>query len=279
MLGPLLFLLYTADISVIASEHSLGIHCYADDGQLYVFGKASDVDQHVRKVTACIGVINAWMSPNRLKLNSDKTQFIWLGGRQQLLKVGIESVTLLGDTVIFQSSVNDLGVTIDGPLTMRDHVQKICRSSSYQVRLLRVICGSLSIDACTMLVHAFVSSMLDYCNSLLAGISDELVNKLQSVLRSAARLILGKQKFDSVSADLRQRSHWLPVEQRIQYKLGLLVYKCLHGLAPPYLSSMLTPVSSNRYSCRLRSAARGDLTVPRTRSVRDGSPQFCCIRS
>ena len=274
VLGPLLFLLYTADIPVIASEHSLGIHCYADDGQLYVFGKASDADQHVRKVTACIGVIDAWMSSNRLKLNSDKTQFIWLGGRQQLLKVGIESVTLLGDTVIFQSSMNDLGVTIDGPLTMRDHVQKICRSSSYQLRQLRVIRGSLSIDACTMLVHAFVSSRLDYCNSLLAGISDELVNKLQSVLRSAARLILGKWKFDPISVDLHQRLHWLPVEQRIQYKLGLLVYKCLHGLAPPYLSSMLTPVSSNQYSCRLRSAARGDLTVPRTRSVQMGPRSF-----
>ena len=125
-----------------------------------------------------------------------------------------------------------------------------------------------------MLVHAFVSSRLDYCNSLLAEISDELVNKLQSVQRSAARLILGKRKFDPISVDLRQRLHWLPVKQRIHYILGLLVYKCLHGLAPPYLSSMLTPVSSNRYSCRLRSAARGDLTVPRTRSVRIGLLSF-----
>ena len=60
VLGPLLFL-YTADIPVIASKHSLGIHCYADNGQLYVFGKASDADQHVKKVTACISVIDAWM--------------------------------------------------------------------------------------------------------------------------------------------------------------------------------------------------------------------------
>ena len=94
------------------------------------------------------------------------------------------------------------------------------------------------------------------------------------MLRSAARLILGKRKFDPISVDLRQRLHWLPVEQRIQYKLGLLVYKCLHGLALPYLSSMLTPVSSNQYSCRLRSAARGNLTVPRTRSVRMGPRSF-----
>ena len=76
VLGPLLFLFYKADIPVIASEHSLGIHCYADDGQLYVFGNASDADQHVRKVTACIGVIDAWMSSNCPKLNSDKTVYL-----------------------------------------------------------------------------------------------------------------------------------------------------------------------------------------------------------
>ena len=177
VLGPLLFLLYTALIPVIASEHGLGIHCYADDGQLYVFGKANCADQLVLKVTTCIGVVDAWMSSNRLKLNSDKTQFIWLGSQQQLQKIEIESVALLGDMVVFQPTVNDLGVTIDGPLTMREHVQRICRASYYQLRQLRVVRNSLSTDVCVMLLHAFVSSRLDYCNSLLAGVSDELVNR------------------------------------------------------------------------------------------------------
>ena len=98
-----------------------------------------------------------------------------------------------------------------------------------------------------------------------------------SLLRSAARLILRKRKFDPISDDLRRRLHWLPVKQRIQYKLdklGLLVYKCLYGLAPPYLSSMLTPVSSNQYSCPLRSAVRGDLTVPWARTLRMGPRSF-----
>ena len=198
------------------------------------------------------------MSSNRLKLNSDKTQFIWLGSQQQLQKIEIESVALLGDTVVFQPTVNDLGVTIDGPLTMREHVQRICRASYYQLRQLRVVRNSLSTDVCVMLVHAFVSSRLDYCNSLLAGVSDELVNRLQSVLRSAARLVLRKRKFDPISIDLRERLHWLPIRQRIQYKL----------------SDMLTLVSADPYSCRLRSAAHGDLTVPWTRTVRMGPRSF-----
>jgi len=72
------------------------------------------------------------------------------------------------------------------------------------------------------LVHAFVSSKLDYCNSLLAGLTDELVNKLQSVLHSAARLVLRKLKFNPITCDLRDQLHWLLIHQRIQYKLGVL---------------------------------------------------------
>src|SRR6218665_397363 len=136
VLGPLLFLLYTADISVFAMEHNLVVHCYADDGQLYVFDKAGSADSVVPRVNACIEEIDMWMSSNRLKLNLEKTQFIWLGGRQQLNKVNINSINLLGSKVNFKPSVINLGVTIDGPLTMKGHVLGICHMSFYQLRQL-----------------------------------------------------------------------------------------------------------------------------------------------
>ena len=72
VLGPLLFLLYTADIPVIAAEHGLGVHCYADDGQLYIYDKASATNNLISVVTGCIAEIDEWMSSNRLKLNADK---------------------------------------------------------------------------------------------------------------------------------------------------------------------------------------------------------------
>ena len=77
----------TTDIPVIAAEHGLGVHCYADDGQLYIYDKASATNNLISVVTGCIAEIDEWMSSNRLKLNADKTQFIWLGTRQQLRKV------------------------------------------------------------------------------------------------------------------------------------------------------------------------------------------------
>src|SRR6218665_2352617 len=97
---------------------------------------------------------------------------------------------------------------------MRDHMLRICRTSFYQLRQLRVIRGLLSIETCTALVHAFVSGRLDYCNSLLAGLTDELINKLQSVLRLAARLVLRKRKFYPITDDLRDQLHWLPIRPK-----------------------------------------------------------------
>ena len=112
----------------------------------------------------------AGMASNLLKLNADKTQFIWLGSRQQLLKVEIDSIQLGSGSVSLKSSVNNLGVIFDSQLSMRDHVRHVCHSCFYQLRQLRVVRRSLTFEASAQLVHAFINSRLDYCNSLLAGL-------------------------------------------------------------------------------------------------------------
>ena len=189
------------------------------------------------------------MASNRLKLNADKTQFIWLGSRQQLLKVEIDSIQLGSGSVSLKSSVNNLGVIFDSQLSMRDHVRHVCRSCFYQLRQLRVVRRSLTFEASAQLAHAFINSRLDYCNSLLAGVGDQLIGQLQSVLRAAARLILQKKKFDRISDDIRNKLHWLPIRQRISFKLCLLVFRCLRGEAPPYLSEMLSPLYRTMMRC------------------------------
>ena len=86
-----------------------------------------------------------------------------------------------------------------------------------------------------MLVHAFISSGLNYCNQLFVGVSGQLLDKLQSIHNTAARLVTGARKFDRVTPVTRQL-HWLPVRQRLQFKTAVLVFKCIHGQAPVYLS-------------------------------------------
>ena len=157
-----------ADIPVIAADHGLGVHFYTDDGQLYIYDKASAANNLISVVTGCIAEIDEWMSSNRLKLNADKTQFIWLGTRQQLEKVESNQIQLGSDVVKLQTTVNDLGVTTDNHLSMKEHVQRICQSSFHQLRQIRAVHTSLTRAACESHVHAFVlSSRLDYCNSML----------------------------------------------------------------------------------------------------------------
>ena len=185
------------------------------------------------------------MASNRLKLNADKTQFIWLGSRQQLLKVEIDSIQLGSGSVSLKSSVNNLGVIFDSQLSMRGP-----RSPRLSFLLLPAASASrrssvTNLRSISSACPRFHHSRLDYCNSLLAGVSDQLIGQLQSVLRAAARLVLQKKKFDRISDDIRNKLHWLPIRQRISFKLCLLVFRCLRGEAPPYLSEMLALASDS----------------------------------
>ena len=112
----------------------------------------------------------------------------------------------------------------DNQLSMKEHVQRGCTTAYYHLRQLRSIWGSLSADSCSTLVWAFITSRIDYCNSLLAGVDKSEVGKLQSILHVAACLIMQKRKLDPISNDIRDKLHWLPVEQRIQFKIGVLAY-------------------------------------------------------
>jgi len=114
------------------------------------------------------------------------------------------------------------------------------------------------------LVHVFVSSRLDGYNSLLAGVSSQLLHKLQVIRNAAARLVTGARRSEHMTPVLRDL-HWVPVRQRITLKTAVLAYMCQHGMAPQYLQSYCEPASSLS-SRQLRSAHSGRQTVPRTRT-------------
>ena len=137
------------------------------------------------------------------------------------------------------------------------------RSCFYQLRRLRSIRRQLGRDVTQRLVSAFVLSRLDYCNALLAELPAATLAPLQRVQNAAARLILNVKRSDHITPAYIEL-HWLPIEQRIAYKICLLVHKSLNGQAPPYLSELLKPISSIPSRATLRSASTTQLNVPRT---------------
>jgi len=110
----------------------------------------------------------------------------------------------------------DLGVVIESCLTTADHVSAICRSGYFQLRQLRPVARSLTADAAKTIVRAFVACRLDYCNSLLHGITDSLFRRLQSIQNAAACLVTGTRRRDHITPVLRDL-HWLPVRRRVDY--------------------------------------------------------------
>jgi len=88
------------------------------------------------------------------------------------------------------------------------------------------------------------------------------------------RVVMRKRKYDHITATLRDDLHWLPIQQRVMYKLCTIVHKCLHAAAPPYLSELCIPVSTSAGCYFLRSATYGDLLVPRTSTSTYGPRSF-----
>ena len=118
-----------------------------------------------------------------------------------------------------------------------------CRSCFSQLRQLRAIRSSWTTDAAKTLAQAFVGGRLVFCNSLLYGVSDDLLPRLQSVQNAAARFITGARKYDHISPVLRDL-HWLPLRQMIIFKIATLMHQYLNGLVPPYLATDCIAISS-----------------------------------
>jgi len=169
VLGPLFFLFflqYTVELFDVIFYYGLEGHSYADDTKAYLSVPAIDVASAVQQFGRCFERIESWMGSNRLKLNSDKTQVILVGTRQQLDKIHITELQLQSANVPFAETVSHLGVVVDSQLNMSAHVSAVSSSCLFQLRQLRTVRHSLSMDAAKTLASAFVSSRLDYCNSL-----------------------------------------------------------------------------------------------------------------
>ena len=161
-------------------------------------------------------------------------------------------------------SARDLGVILDSRLTPSANVAALCRSGYYQLRQLRPLVQSMTVEAARTAAVAFISRRLDYFNSLLYGLPHILLRKLQSVQNATARLITGTQSSDRISPVLREL-RWLPIRQRVKFKVACLVRQSLSGQTPLYLADDCRLVSdSTRRS--LRSADVSTCVVPRTLS-------------
>ena len=210
------------------------------------------------------------MTRNFLLLNSDKTEVIILGPKHLRDTLSNDIAALDDIALASNETVRNLGVIFDPDLSFDLHLKQISRTAFFHLRNISKIRNLLNQKDAEKLVHAFVTSRLDYCNSLLSGSSRKSLKTLQLVQNAAARVLTRTKKREHITPVLASL-HWLPVKSRIEFKILLLTFKALNNMAPLYLKKLVVPYQPTR---ALRSQNSNLLVVPTVSKSRVGARAF-----
>ena len=253
VLGPVLFSIYVRSIYKLVEQHGFDIKGFADDHQLYVSFTPGFQHHYLGlKINRIINILNDWMGSFFLKLNTEKTQIIVFGPKTIRDSIGVHGMFIDYDNscLRFRNVVNNLGVLFDSDMSFTSQVRRSVNAAFLTIKSISRISSFLSKNEKTILTCSLVLSKLDYCNSLYYGIHSALLNRLQYVQNCAARLVFKLKKYDHVS-DILNDLHWLPIRNRIIYKLLLTVHKCLYNVSSEELNDLLLVESSRTFNLRI----------------------------
>ena len=197
------------------------INGFADDHTLhnsYQVGDISAETNSIRTLEDSLCSVNDWMGQNKLHMNPSKMEYIF-GSNTMIKRITVTNITLCNDTVIHLPCIKPLGSYLDQSLTVSTHITKKCSLVMWNLSHIQSIKNYMDTDSLKTTVQSLCISHLDYSNALFYGLPTKDINHLQCVQNSCAKLVLGKTRYDSSTACLKQL-HWLPVK----FQLGLKYY-------------------------------------------------------
>ena len=262
--GPIYFSCYASTIDSAITEN-LQVIGYADDHCIYgSYAPGDDLSEHsmTSSMLTTVNNIKQWMCANRLQMNDSKTELVVFGSQAMLTKCHISEI-VINESIVYRSDfIKLLGVRLDQHLTLKDHITSKARIAAQGMYNLMKLRKYLDITSSLKIANSLIFSHMDYANSLFVNLPKSTLWPLQRVQNQTAKIILGRSKFSS-STDALKQLHILPIHVRVEYKLVVLVFKCLHHLAPPYLANLIRRRESHY---KTRSAGGCFLHVPFTRA-------------
>ena len=260
--------IFTAYSSLIknAVDDTFTLNGFADDHSIqrdYVAGNINEMNNLKKDLEKNLDSIGHWMDQMRLKLNPNKTELISFGGRAQLKKGIITSIEVGDATVNASTNVKYLGAHLDQTLDFKKQVMMKTRTARFNLSKIRNIWKFLTKEAAETVMLGLVMSHLDYSNSLYNGLPAITIDKLQITQNLAAKVILNLPRFASATTAMF-KLHWLPIRQRIKYKLATIVFKCLstNYKAPNYLTDLLIQLPKLKRNLRSSMNSSNKLVIP-----------------
>ena len=252
--GAFLFVAYASTLDEIVDSTQLELNGFADDHSVRTAFKPSKLDhkdelETITIIEQSMLEIKSWMDQVHLKMNESKTEFIYFGWPSQLDKCIKTSININEEEIVRANITKYLGAYLDSKLDFKEHIKTKCKAAMLNIYKIRAARRNLTRSACNKLMVSLVLSHLDYTNSLLGNLPKTSINKMQLVQNIVARITLGRRKYDSTTRCL-QKLHWLPIQQRIEFKIISLVHKCIHGNAPPYLQRLIQYTKPTRKGLR-----------------------------
>lgn len=245
VLGPKFYNAYVRGQPAVIESTGFTSTAFADDSNgKKTFSITFQYDVLTQDVPNCIRKITLWSHMQFLKINPDKTEIMVFHPPSLTNQLVIGGTLVDGECIRFSKEVKNVGVLLDCNMKLDKHINRVVSHCYKLLKDIGRVRNVITNKHAEMLVHAVISSRLDYCNSLFFNLSKSNLKKLQKVQNSAARIVSRTSKRKSVSKVLNDL-HWLRIEARIMFKIILLVYKVVTGQCSENLQ-----ITYKQHNCR-----------------------------